>query len=446
MYDRNSGFTGASKESDKDLAAFGQSVKSIEMNRDANGLLFRCWHPRDCAWWTDEEGKICGIHRKWKRTAREIGKLFPRRIHAKVAEKLVGDKKNPYCEIQCRHIVMPSDMYDGEYVGKNPLNSSRNPPYVSIHLDVENQHVMEAVGLNYFMYVIPRWARLPGTQFGYSPSTVIALPDARLLQAMTLTLLEAGEKAVNPPMVAIQEAMRSDISIFAGGITYVDSTYDERTGEVLRPISQDKSALPFGADMQNNLIATLRSAFYLDKLELPAGRPEMTAFEVSKYIEQYIREAAPIFEPLEEEDNGAVCETAFDLMLRAGGFGPHEDIPQSIRGQDIGFRFESPLHDAIERQKGTKFGEALGITTQTMAVDPTAIQHVNFTVALRDTLSAIGVPAKWIRSEDEADARIEEDAAREQASQMVEDVMAGATAAEQVGKAGQALGPDAMAA
>jgi hypothetical protein len=50
---------------------------------------------------------------------------------------------------------------------------------------------------------------LPGLAYAYSPATVVALPDARLLQQMTLTLLEAGQKAVDPPLKATSEAIRA---------------------------------------------------------------------------------------------------------------------------------------------------------------------------------------------------------------------------------------------
>jgi hypothetical protein len=199
-------------------------------------------------------------------------------------------------------------------------------------------------------------------------------------------------------------------------------------------------------EMHEDLRGQLAEAFYLSKLSLPTNRPEMTAFEVGQYVQQYIRDASPIFEPLEHEDNGAVCETTFELMMANGAFGSYEDIPESIRGKEIGFRFESPLHDAIERQKGNKFAEALQLTANTIAVDPTAPAHVDFTTAFRDTLTSIGVPAKWVRSENDAARTIEEEEARKQAAQLVEDITAGATVAEQVGKAGQALGGEAMAA
>ena len=39
-------------------------------------------------------------------------------------------------------------------------------------------------------------------------SALIALPDARLIQAMTLTMLDAGERAANPPMVGVAVMQR----------------------------------------------------------------------------------------------------------------------------------------------------------------------------------------------------------------------------------------------
>ncbi|MTV47254.1 portal protein, partial [Streptococcus pneumoniae] len=80
-----------------------------------------------------------------------------------------------------------------------------------------------------------------GSQYAHSPAVVAALPDARLLQQITAVILEAGEKAITPPMVGVQEAIRGDVAVYAGGITWVDAEYDERLGEVLRPMTSDKS-------------------------------------------------------------------------------------------------------------------------------------------------------------------------------------------------------------
>jgi hypothetical protein len=58
----------------------------------------------------------------------------------------------------------------------------------------------------------------------------------RLLQQITLTLLEAGQKAVDPPWKATSEAIQGGVNSFAGGITWVDPEYDERLGAALEPL------------------------------------------------------------------------------------------------------------------------------------------------------------------------------------------------------------------
>jgi hypothetical protein len=110
-------------------------------------------------------------------------------------------EKEPFRQFEIRHVVMRSDDYDV------PSNGKRwRTPWVSLFIDVERKVALEEVGLYNQMYIIPRWQTVSGSQYAYSPATVAALPDARLIQAMTLTLLEAGEKATNPPMVAIKGA------------------------------------------------------------------------------------------------------------------------------------------------------------------------------------------------------------------------------------------------
>jgi hypothetical protein len=445
MYDRRSLFTRATKEGDHDFAAFGQTVLSVDTNRNADGLLFRCWHLRDCAWSESEEGMVDTLHRKWKPTAAMLVKLFPN-VHEKVREKLAGSRANPYFEFNVRHVVMPSEDYGDERWLRRNRAGQLVTPFISIFIDVDNQHIMEAMGQTRFKYVVPRWQTVSGSQYAFSPATIAALPDMRLIQDMTRVLLEAGEKATNPPMVAVMEAIRGDISIQAGGVTWVDSEYDERLGEVLRPLTQDKSGIPIGIDMRGDIMAMLKEAFFLNILTLPQNGPEMTAYEVGQRIQEYIRQASPIFEPMEDEYNGALCETTFGVMLDHGAFGRADQMPKSLSNAEVTWRFESPLHEAIERQKGQKFQEVKAILADTITLDPTITADIDVRTAFRDVITSIGAPAKWLRSEDEANEIRDEEEQSAQAAELLEQMNAGATVAKTMGEAQQALGPDAMAA
>ena len=406
MYDRRSQFTRATAEADQDYAAFGQAVISVEANLKNPSLLYRCWHLKDVAWSEGYDGQIDGVYRKWTPTLRHLVQLFGEEaLHPK--HKAVYARK-PMTDVRCMHAVVPGERYGDRY------------PWVSVYLDCENQHVMRFEPMNHQMYVIPRWQTVSGSQYAYSPATVAALPDSRLIQSMTEVLLSAGEKAVDPPMIAVQEAIRSDVNIRRGGITWVDSEYDERLGEVLRPMSQDKSSLPFGFEMQDRIRADIASAFYLNKLTLPIMAGDMTATEVSQRVEEYIRQSIPLFEPMEMEYNGQICDRTFEILMQNGAF---TDVPRSLQGQEVVFGFESPIRSADDRKKGNRFREAIELTTIGANIDPTLSANIDFHTALRDSLTGIGVSAEWMRNEDQVKASIQ------QAAQMAQQAGAQGAAA-----------------
>lgn len=442
MYDRAAQFTRATKEGDKDYAAFGQCVISTELDRINNTLLYRCWHIRDMAWCDNYQGKTDTIHRKWKPTASTLSQIFKDRIHPKVKEKL---DKDPYCEFNCRHIIVPADQYSEpgkDSYGTMPTGKGSKKwrtPYVSIHIDVDNKHVMEEMGVWNTVYSIPKWASKSGSQYAYSPATIVSLPDARLLQAITLTLLEAGEKSVNPPLVATEQVIRSDIQAYAGGVTWVDAAYDERLGDALRPMTIDKSGLNFGLGFREDIRQMLTHGMFLNQLRMPQVTKEMTAFETSQVVQEYIRQALPVIEPTESDYNGSITEITFDTLLRGGGFGSPYDIPESIRNAEIQFKFESPLRDAAEKEKAQIFLETKGMMAEAAQIDPNAARILDVLPALRDVMAGIKTPSKWILSEENMEKVIAETDAQKRTAEIMAGLQSGGAVAEQVGKGAQAI-------
>jgi hypothetical protein len=140
---------------------------------------------------------------------------------------------------------------------------------------------------------------------------------------------------------------------------------------------------------------------------------------------------------MEAEYNGALCNTTFEELLRQGLFGPAQDIPQSLKGAEIQFRFESPLTEAIERKKGQQFMEAKGLLAEAAALDPRVVHMVDAQRSMRDVLKGVGTPAKWIRDE----KQMAEIAAMEQEQREGEEAMAtaqqGADVVATMAKAGQ---------
>lgn len=390
MYDRRTQFIRATSEGDADFAAFGQCCISREINWNAEvpHLLYRCWHLRDVAWAEKADGSIGEIYVKWNPTIKQLKEL-KMNLHRNIAAKPSTEDMS---KVDCMRLVVSTDVYAGQE------DQGKNYPWMLVYLDTLNNHIMMEHGMMSQGFTLPRWQTVSGSAYAYSPATVAGLPDARLLQAMSLTLLEAGEMSVRPPMIATEDAIRGDVQLFSGGITWADAQYDERKGDVLRPITQDRRGLPMGFDMRDAQQAMLAEAFYINKLTLPPPEGDMTAFEVGQRVEEYVRAALPLFEPMEHEYNGQLCEDTFDAMLRAGSFGSVQDMPVDLRGRDVHFHFTSPLHDAIERKEASTFLESSELIRTALEMDAGSVVHYDTGSALRAALEGVGVSARHIRS------------------------------------------------
>ena len=316
--------------------------------------------------------------------------------------------------------------------------------FIGLFIDCDHDTILEETPLRRSPYIVPRWVTVSGSAYAHSPATVVGLADARLLQRITFTLLEAAEKAVNPPMIAVGNQIQGGLNTYPGGVTWVDADYDERTGEALRVLDavSQKTGIQFGIGMAQNAELMIKRAFYLDQIRLPPAGEAMTATEVRMRTEEYIRAALPLFEPMESDYNGALCEAAFDLALENGAFGNLSDMPRLLAGQEVRFAFESPLQAAAGQQKAVAFQQAGQLLAAAVQIDPLSTVEFDARTAFRDGLDGIGEPS-WIVADDVAQRARQQALQRQKEQQDAQHVADVAGAAQAVGGAiqqGQAAG------
>lgn len=436
MYDSRANFVRATKDGDGDFAAFGNAVITREVC-DYSHMLYRCWHLRDVAWDEDVSGHINTVHFNWKPQARQVKEKFGKGklgISPKLAEL---KNEQAFREITCRRILVPADEYD------LPAQQTRGKKYVSIYVDVENQFVMEEVALRTLPVTIPRWefgGSLFGTQYGYSPATVYGLPDARMMQQMMLSMLEASEMATRPPLIGVGEAINGGVNLFASGITQVDADYDERTGEVLRPLALQLDGIKYGAEQMDQLGKSLDDSFFLSKIRFPEITKEMTAYEASKLWDDFIRESLPLFEPVEVEYNANLCDGTFEDLLAMGVFGSVQDMPQALRGRDISWQFDTPLTAAADKALSGAFAGMMQTLVAGAQVDPTVALIADLPSAARDSIDGAGAPAKWLLSKDQFEQVKQQKQQEQQAAAAAQQVAHGADVATRVAGAAKSAG------
>lgn len=442
IYSATSNFSRAMVESDNDYVAFGVSVVAHSYNRDRTGLLFECLHPRDCAWYRNSDLQIDEMHQRmmWSlRNIDEMGFVIPADLHKMY-------KENPHFEIEVRRCVYPVANYGGD--GKLPRSAKYAVMYV---LPGFQKELKAKNGVQPFFRTWPFWVRewmnVSGEPSGRSPCTSVALATARGLNMAGLSIIESLEKLVNPPLVAPDDGVAGEIQIRANGITYYDTTLDYSTRE---PIYALPTGRPdFGMQYAEERRAFLARAFLQNIINFPGSTKEMTAYEAQRLWEQYMRDAAPVFEPL-EADNGRLMEPVFERIYDADGpgkSGAYPPPPDELVGAEVKFDFKTPLSQAYDRLEFEKAREANVYIAERAQANPGVVDLIDQDAMDRAALKAI-LPQAWVRPiKDVEEERAEKQ--KQQMQAMAANLALQAASAQMGGNAKgapQVANPDPMAA
>jgi hypothetical protein len=105
---------------------------------------------------------------------------------------------------------MPLEDYDA-YSKPMKMKRAKGMRFASVWTDVANKKILKESPQATLRYVVPRSGRTYGFPYGFSRATLVALPDARLIQQQALAILEAAEKQVNPALIAYSDTIRGDV-------------------------------------------------------------------------------------------------------------------------------------------------------------------------------------------------------------------------------------------
>ena len=329
--------------------------------------------------------------------------------------------------------MLPSDEYD--YTAADAKSKGRRLPFVMCYIDADNGRMLAEIPSPDFIFVVPRWQTLPGLQYAVSPATSIALPDGRLSQSMALMIMEAGEKAIDPPMAADSEVFR-EFNIQAGAMTWADLQGDRKISDVFQtiPINADmRTAFAMRADLRE----MLAKAFFIDKLNLPQVGPEMTATEVRARLEEHVRQLLPLFEPMEHEYNARILDKTFFRMRAMNKFSTAQ-MPDDLSGAEISWGFRNPLQEASTRILVQQFREAIDVETGAQQVG-VGVARTDFALARDDAVRGIGLPAKWRRNDRDMAAEGEAKAKEAMVAKATQEASTLAQIGQQAGDAAQSM-------
>lgn len=394
-------FRQSAGEVDLDLVVFGTGIIFNGLSLNRQNLLFQSVHLKDGVPFFNEEGHAVGMFRKrmyrlWQLLERFKDKT---KFHPDTQELIKQERWDE--KIAVIHAVEPRQ----QQLFQNPL-LARNFPWADMWIELDKEHLIREGGFNEFPFIVPRWDTSSGEDMGRSPG-MIALPDSNTLQAMGETILVAGQRSADPPLMVPNDGVFNEINTFPGGISY----YDVETAISLRgknpffPLTSDAN-LPISRAMQTDTRTQVMNAFFKNILNLPVDGPQMTATEIIQRKDEFIREVGPVFGVFETDYNQPMAQRSFNVMLREGGFAP---IPASLQGKRIKFQFELPVTKIRKQVMAAAARQWVLEQTGYTAVDPNQKHLINFEAVGRFSHDALGLPHDIINSKDTYNEKVQAD-------------------------------------
>lgn len=382
-------------------------------------------------WCENAEGEIDTIYRCFKWTARQCVQKWgienmPDKI--KEAYEQEGGKDRKF---EIIHAVYPREK--GEYMDGPTAPNKR--PWASVFVIECGPKVIENGGYYEKPFMAGRLERSNGEVYGRGPG-IQTLPEIKLLNRMEKDILIGLEKMVNPPwLMPDTAAYRADSR--PDGTTYWDSSDPNNKPEQV----QLQNRVDLGESKSAQKRDVIREAFYNSMFQMLTSMDEMkrekTAYEVAQMLQEKLVLFSPIFARMVQEKLNPLMERAFAICARRGMLPPPPpSVVESGGVFNYDIEYNSTIALAIRAAVNNSIVLLVEIVNSMAPFDPSVVHVVKWREAFRTAAENRGIPAKLIRTDEEIDALMQQQAEAMAAQAAPENADKLASAAQKVGAEG----------
>lgn len=250
------------------LGAFGTGGVFID-HLPGRGLSYRALHLADLFLAEDYGGRVDTVFRRFELTARQALAEFG---EADLPADMVRAAENPRDMERAFtfiHAVMPREDLDRRRA------DFKGMPFASFYVALDSRTLIREGGYHSFPYAISRYVTAPREIYGRSPA-IMALPDIKQVNEMERTLMKAGQKAVDPPLLLTDDDVLSPFSLRPGALNYGGLGDDGR--QKVLPLNAGAN-MPLGFEMLEQKRKVINDAFLVSLFMVLVDSPAITATE-----------------------------------------------------------------------------------------------------------------------------------------------------------------------
>jgi hypothetical protein len=386
-YSPRANFASQMHEGYLSLGAFGTAGLFVDEAR-TRGMMYRAVHLADLFVMENQHGMIDTVYRTIETRARNVEKMFPGGNISPDTIKLAKEK--PDAPVQLLHLVQPREDRDPE------RRTRTNMPWFSGYFEVETKELIEEGGFPSNPYIVSRYNTGPRETYGRSPAMTI-LPDIKMLNEMSKTVIRAGQKVVDPPLMIADEGVILPVDANPGKATFV--RMDGRNQAPIQPLFTG-ARVDIGLEMMEQRRKIINDAFLVTLFQILVETPTMTATEVLQRAQEKGALLAPTIGRQQTELLGPLIEREFDILDGQGLIPPMPGLLLEA-GDEYEIEYVSPLTRAMKAEEGVGILRTLEMVQPIAAVDPGVMDNFDTDEITRILADTNGAPRAILRSDDQ---------------------------------------------
>jgi hypothetical protein len=381
-----------------------QEQKKPTINGSFGGFVFKSIHLAEIVWAENMDGMVDTVFRKLKLTAKQAVERFGLDVVSdKIRSQIAANKLDEQHDFI--HCIYPR-VLPGTESSPTGLLDAQKMPFESLYIEVSAKKIVREDGYNEFPIFVTRWDTMPGEVTGRGPGH-IAEPEIKTLNRFVGLSLQAFYEAVNTTWLVDKQNSFAQLDLRPNMLNVVDSV------DSIKPLRSGKDFSQIDYAHQR-FSETIQKIFYLDKLYLPARTEtgEMSAYEVSRRMEQAHKVLGPTAGRLNNEFLTPMLLRSFSMLLRAGEFPPVPDILK-VMGIDIKVDFVSQLVRTQKLRDGTAIqGWVQQLAAAAQLLGPSIADNIDGDKAALMLGRVSGVPESIIRPDSDV-AKMRQDRAQQ---------------------------------
>lgn len=425
-YNPKANFASQVHETYMSLGAFGTGAIFID-DIPGTGIRYKSINLSEIYIAENHVGVVDKVVRKFPMTARQAAQKWG---YDKMPDKIkTALEKQPEREFEFLHCVKPNQ---DKQAGRRDY---RGMEWISYYVCHEARMIMSEGGYNSFPYAVSRYVTAPKEIYGRSPAMTV-LPDIKMINEMSKTVLRAAHKIVDPPLLLQEDGVLQAFNTRPGALNF--GGVDEQGRQVVQPL-QTGARVDIGMDMMEQRRKVINDAFLITLFQILVDSPNMTATEAMLRAQEKGALLAPTMGRQQSEMLGPLIERELDILARAGALPPMPEILREAGGE-VEIEYVSPLNRAQRAEEGVAILRTLEAVAPLAQIDPSVMMIFKPEEIARELSEINGVPAKILRSQEEVEEMKAQQAQQAEAAAILQAAPVAANSAKTLAETAQIAG------